>query len=583
MIFDFLQQQNSFNQPQQQIKQPGIFDEELQRTNQSLAELENLSTAQEQVKYLGDMEEDLDTKIATARTALQLSEQEAQIFDKEYYNLLTAEATSLAEKKSNMINQLIKPVARKNYLQGSNFFSTLFNVLEYGATGGMSDAYGVPTSQIINSQIEKQYEIDMQKRNQLFDSYKLVDSALKDANSSRDDYKKMVLEHVNKMIKHKIKIKEMQGEKAQQDIENMLAIEELQRKIDKDKANNEVEQSKIRLDEKKINIDKKYKSDLNNLRSLETYEKTARKRMELEAREKIRRIIEGGQDRRLDKELDTKAEESKKDRDLKLWKYNVDQAEKEKDRKIEKGKLELGKDRLGLDREIREGKLELGKDRLGLDTQKHKDKFGLDEKKFKKELKGGTGLKSQIQGERLKKLQRENIEGEKIKNYEITLGKKPYKLKAQTADIGKQLKNTKERPSIDRVDKMINIYSRMIRISSQFQGNPYALGSRFIPGTKIRREFKNLQVEARKLIGPIRIEQTGGGNVSKFEQEILNMITSFKSIEGFFGTEKTKFKSTGKDYFNAVETTIKNLFDDNDARKDYLNRLSIARKNMEKL
>ena len=570
----------------------------------ALTELMDISNAQQAVETSSDIAPTLQQRLAEKQQALRLAETEGALFEKQYFNLLQQRAIDLSQKKQKLMDQAIRPHERRAYLQGTDAIDTLFNVLDYAVTGGIPDAYGVPTTQIIDDQLNKQYEIDKDKRAHIFNSYNLVNNSLKETNSSIIDFKKMILNHAEKMLDHKIKIKELEGKEAEREHKQRRDIVEAIRKQNKDEADKATDEAKIEMEQIKEegrNNRHRISTEVDHLKSeadRESQEAIARARVGvqkygIDTRAKTAeddRVLRGAIDiagMDLDRSEGALNRQSQMDRaqlkaDTKISEGALDREarslEGDKNRDVSLFKSQQTYDSQAADREAR--RIEKNKDRM-LELEKLERTLQSKEKLKKMGLSDSTidSLEKDLKKLRKEKLQREkdNLNQEKINK--VRLGERDFNLIARSDQAAKRIK---EDNSLRKVNRVLDIYIRMVAMSDKLSGaqGVFNTAQSLVPGSKIYADFKNLQIEAQKIKGPHRQEIIGTGSVSDYEQKLLEDVLSIQRFSALTGVEKRKFRKSIKDYLGAIESSLKDDYVEDEEQKTYLNRINTLQKEL---
>ena len=570
----------------------------------------------------------------------QLSFVNSELLDLEinHSKILDEEISKLAKERQRLKNELVKPVLKKSLYNADNFSDSLFNflTLSFSDSTDWAQGYSAPVGDIIEEQIEKNFQHDLQRSKELQRIYNLVDKELSEKQMVKENYKKEKRQLLKDQLSY---IEKFQGNmiKNKEKFSNIMRdIDEQQNLSDKNEANYIIQQSNNKLRERELDL-RQQDAQIKNLLEMNREAEESRRLAQREA----------GKDRRQMREFQNEAEQQARKHSNQMERdafnfYNTEKLEERKhsnqlQRDINESALNVqeyqqkGEEFDRREKVKRENLKGLEKFRSGLkkDEITHKGKVSVDVDKGKGEefdrregvkkenLKGlekfRSGLKKdekeikqkgKLELEGVKHLGRMELEDKKAKKRMELEGVKHLgrvelrKLKSEgktnvnkgsdirDVNVGSKLGgyNLRRRSSSKEVYKEFT-NEDVINFSENFRAfqTLHELSKSYIASplknlaakTGLSKKSYVVEQAVEKVVRALnRPFIAGSGNPSNVEQELVRqMFTTEAGWRAITGHQAAKFVRMFEDYKSKYINNLESRFEDTEEKKAYINKL----------
>ena len=463
-----------------------------------------------------------------AKVNAQIANIEAITFEKDYPKNLAKETQKLVNQQKTLKDKIMTPPERENLVAGDDFIESLFKTATFFISGPPQANYGIDVGDMLNREIENEYQQRKEEHSQLMESYKMMSQVLADERAAKLDFMKMNLNALHKRLQY-----------LQNEDKNNISIIKLMEEIKMNKHKIEQDEVKSRLDEAEHSI----------------------KEQKLIMNQKA-------------KEADLEYKKRKNKSDLAYKYYKAKEGEEIKymlkqileDRKLE-GKKELEGIKLEGKKELEGIKLEGKKE---LENLKHHGKKDLEAIKqhgaenlvrikeaLKKEKAKGKDSQDSLKIQKLQnaiKIQEDKLE--QTKELKKIIIKTPF---GSDVDINTRSPKHSERLTKDdaifRVKDIIKNMTAIYDYAKSMKGNPTKAAMAGL--TAEYREARHKMAELKSLAKK-KVAQTG--TVSDFEQRLIIEYVEVSpfSITSLTGASANNYARIAKEYIDGTISVIKN-------------------------
>ena len=501
-----------------------------------------------QKKIIQASEDTERARIEELKNEARLIKMEQLANDSTHLERLKERAQALVEEKEKLSAKVFSPLEKKSLIEADSFGEALFRTAMFWASGTQqpySDSYGIPIGEILEKQARENFEQRKTEKDYLFKQYGILQSEIKQNDAAINDYVKTNME----VLRERIAYVRDNTDRATKRYENLVKIQqsadELERKINKGNADYALRVAEQEMKEKQQELDNLYRE------------------MKFAADEKERLFNQRMESKKFEQ---GKTEHS----DEMAWK----RLEKQLDENYRQQKLVLDQEIFEAKKVNNEKKLAIAEAKLGILHSQAMVRMNKNDP--------NAALKQRYLELRAKLLEHKYNVAKASRT--IRIGKsqlgKEIKLNITSGLKGKALfdKNEQLSRSVNVVRNMKALYDYARGKKGDFVG--FITANIPFVGKLTHSNYQALRNSLEFIIKATnRKDVTGGGNVSNYEQALLDAIATVNpgDLNTFTGANIDKIVIMTRIYIDTLIADVQSHTEDNDDQKFYLENLNKIR------